>query len=259
MQEIKNMSQNIYRELPAISASDIKLVLENPYLYKMKWAKPKTDNMVLGSLIHCLVIEPEAFDKYYLVLPELNLRLKSDKEVFENINLENPKKTLIKQDIFNKAKDIADSIFNSNIGNLFKGGFGEASYVKPCYGVQCKVRPDYYLKDKNIIIDLKTTKFGGANLSSFQKTIANFKYYIQAAFYLDVLEADKFFFVAVETEEPYMIGLYELDSVALDLGRDKIKKGIEIIKNIDKYNNIYLTNTQERLHIISLPAYEFYN
>lgn len=259
MREIKNLPQEDYRELKYISASDIKLVLENPYLYKTKWSKPSTDNMLLGSLVHCLVIEPKTFDKNYLILPELNLRSKTDKENLENIKLENPKKTLIKQDIFDKAKDIADSILGSDIGRLFTGGFGEVSYIKNCYGVKCKARPDYYLKDKNIIIDLKTTKFGGANPSSFQKTIANFKYYIQAAFYLDVLEADKFFFVAVETEEPYMIGLYELDNVALDLGRDKIVKAIEIIKNIDKYTNLYLNTNCERLNILALPAYEFYN
>lgn len=258
MQEIKNMEQDVYRQLPAISASDIKLVLENPLLYKNKWSKPKTDSMLLGSIIHCLVIEPDNFDKYYKVLSDVSL---SKRDISRLQSMQNPesKQILITQSLYDDAKKVSDNIFNSNIGNLFKGGYGEASYVKDCYGVKCKVRPDYFLPDKKIIIDLKTTKFGGANPASFQKTIANFKYYIQSAFYLDVLEAEKFFFVAVETEAPYMIGLFELDNVALDLGRDKIKKGIEIIKNIDKYSNIYLSNTDDRLHTISLPAYEFYN
>lgn len=256
MQEIKNIDNQTYRELPAISASDIKLVLENPMLYKNKWSKPKTDSMILGSIVHCLVIEPDKFDTYYKVI-DSSLK-KKDIEKLQDMQSQDSKQTLIKEDIFNEAKQVSDAILKSNIGNLFKGGFGEASYVKECYGVKCKVRPDYFLPDKKIIIDLKTTKFGGANPNVFQKTITNFKYYIQAAFYLDVLQADKLFFVAVETESPYMIGLFELDNVALDLGRDKIKKAIDIIKNIDAYTNIYLNDKNERLHSVSLPAYAFY-
>lgn len=259
MQEIKNLEQDTYRQLPAISVSDIKLALENPYLYKTRWSRPKTDNMILGSVVHALVIEPEKFNKYYFVLPKLDLRNKYDKEKLQQIQLENPNKNLIKEEIYNQAKEISNSILTSDIGKLFRGGFGEASYIKDCYGVKCKVRPDYYLKEKNIIIDLKTTMFGGANPNTFQKTIAKFKYYMQARFYLDVLKAEKFFFVAVEVEEPYMIGLFELDNVALDLGLDKIMKGIDIIKNIDKYDNLYLNNDFDRLHTLNLPAYEFYD
>lgn len=253
MQEIKNMKQEVYRELDAVSASDIKLALENPLLYKNKYSKPKTDSMLLGSLIHCLVIEPDQFNKYYRVM-DSTLSKRDITKLQKDVN-----ETLIMESLYNEAKNVSDSLLSSNIGNLFKGGFGEASYIKECYGVKCKVRPDYFLPEKKIIIDLKTTKFGGANPNAFQKTIANFKYYIQASFYLDVLQADKFFFVAVETEYPYMIGLFELDNVALDLGRDKIKKGIEIIKNIDRYTNVYVDSKNERLHTLSLPAYEFYN
>ncbi|ENL6798456.1 hypothetical protein AB5Q79_001573, partial [Campylobacter jejuni] len=94
-----NLTQTEYRNKKEfLSASDIKLLLENPYKFKVGYKKPKSDNLALGSLIHTLILEPKKFEKEYLIMPELNLRTNEGKEKkaeLEAIAL-NEKKTLIK-------------------------------------------------------------------------------------------------------------------------------------------------------------------
>jgi exodeoxyribonuclease VIII len=86
----------------------------------------------------------------------------------------------------------------------------------------------------SLIVDLKTTQ--DASPDGFAKTMAGLKYYVQAAHYLDGymhttdFEAKDFIFIAVETEAPYAIGVYNLDMVALEAGRHKMALAAEAYK-----------------------------
>ncbi len=77
-------------------------------------------------------------------------------------------------------------------------------------GMKVKCRPDFILDDGSLIIDLKTTQ--NASLKGFQKSVVNFRYYVQAAWYLDVVEMatgkrpDAFIFIAVEKTRPFNTG-----------------------------------------------------
>lgn len=256
----KEIPQNEYRESRHISASDIKLILENPYLFKIGYKKPKTDSMLLGSLVHTLVIEPENFERDYYLTESFNLRTQAGKSLREKALQESNGKIIIQEDFYIKAKEIARTLLESDLSNLFKNGAGEHSFFGEINGIPCKCRPDYFLEVDNqkIIIDLKTTKFGGASPDNFVKSIASFGYYIQAAFYLELLKADEFIFVAIETEPPYMMGIYELDNISLEFGLSEVKRGLDIYRNIDKIENIYKDNSFKKKQILTLPNYVYY-
>lgn len=258
--ERKEISQNVYRESKSISASDIKLILENPYLFKIGYKKPKTDSMVLGSLVHTLVIEPENFERDYYLMETFNLRTQAGKLAKERAIQESNGKIIVQEEFYIKAKEIAQTLLKSDLSNLFKNGAGEHSFFGEIDGIPCKCRPDYFLEMNNqkIIIDLKTTKFGGASPDNFIKSIASFGYYIQAAFYLELLKADEFIFVAIETEPPYMMGIYELDNISLEFGLNEVKRGLEIYKNIDKIENIYKDHFFKKKQMLTLPNYVYY-
>ena len=105
---------------------------------------------------------------------------------------------------------------------------------------------------------MKTTKFGGALPDAFMRAIASYGYYIQAAFYLNLLQADDFIFVAVETDEPFMIGVYELDRVSLDFGESEIRRAIEIYQNLDKIDCVYKDSDFKKKQTLTLPNWVYY-
>lgn len=89
-------------------------------------------------------------------------------------------------------------------------------------GVPIKCRPDL-LTDSGIIVDWKSTI--DASPTGFAKSVANFGYHRQAAFYLDCckyagVDVNRFLFVAVEKSAPYLVAVYELDEASIQLGRE---------------------------------------
>lgn len=265
MEIVENMSQVEYRSRREyISASDIKTLLENPHNFKIGFSKSQSDNLSLGSVVHSLILEKDNFSRDFLVMPELNLRTKDGKEVKEQLELQalNEKKTLIKKDIYTQAVSIVESFQGTKIANLFRNGLSEVSIFGEIDGIPCKCRPDYYLKEKNIILDLKTTSIDcGASADGFTRIMANFRYYIQASFYLKLTGAEEFYFVVLETTEPYMVGVYKLDIQAIEFGISEIKRAFEIYNNIDKYNeSVYLDfeNDYNTIQELTLPNYVYY-
>ena len=262
---METLTQQEYRESIALGSTDIKVLLENPYLFKNGVKKEPTDNLILGSLIHTLILEPNKLESEYLVLPELNLRTndgKAQKAEFE-AEAKATNKTLVKSEIFNQAEAVAKSFLNSSLSSFLRGGEvkAEASFFAEIDGVKVKARPDLIIPDQKIIIDFKTTsQVGGGSADGFAKMAANFAYYIQASLYLEITNYKKFYFIVLETVEPFMIGCYKLDSEALEFGKSEIRRAIEIYKNLSEYKSpLYLNNLDfSKVQEINLPSWVYY-
>lgn len=261
-----NMTNEKYRSMREyLSSSDIKQILDNPYKFKIDFKAERKDSFILGSLIHTLILEQDKFDRDYLIIPELNLRTTEGRVKrleFEDL-AKGENKTLVSAEMYAKACDIVSNFKNTSLYNLFKSdGVAEVSYFSQIEGVKCKCRPDYVINGRNIILDLKTTSLeNGASADVFLKSVANFKYYIQASLYLELTGADEFYFVVLETKKPFMCGLYKLDNMSLEFGLSEIKRAFEIYKNIDKYKkSVYLDfeNDYKQVQTLSLPNYVYY-
>ena len=258
------LTQAEYRAIDALGSTDIKTLLENPYLFKNGVKKEPTDNLILGSVIHTLILEPQKLESEYLILPELNLRTndgKAQKAEFE-AEAKATNKTLVKSEIYNQAEAVSKSFLNSSLSSFLRGEVkAEASFFGEIDGVKVKARPDLIIPDQKIIIDFKTTsQVGGGSADGFAKMAANFSYYIQAALYLEITEYKQFYFIVLETAEPYMVGCYKLDSEALEFGKSEIRRAIEIYKNLSKYKSpLYLNNLDfSKVQEINLPSWCYY-
>jgi exodeoxyribonuclease VIII len=76
------------------------------------------------------------------------------------------------------------------------------------------------------VADLKTTE--DASPAAFARSVATYRYHVQAAFYLDGLRAcdaqiDAFAFVAVEKTPPYLVAVYSADEICLARGREEYR------------------------------------
>ena len=168
----------------------------------------------------------------------------------------------MKSEIFNQAEAVAKSFLNSSLSSFLRGEVkAEASFFGEIDGVKVKARPDLIIPEQKIIIDFKTTsQVGGGSADGFAKMAANFAYYIQASLYLEITEYKQFYFIVLETAEPFMVGCYKLDSEALEFGKSEIRRAIEIYKNLGEYKSpLYLNNLDfSKVQEINLPSWCYY-
>lgn len=249
-----------YQNRKGLNQSSIKRILDNPQKWALGYDEIKmSSSMDFGSLCHDMILSPEEIENKYMFssFDKLDLRKKEHKIAKDIADFDG--KILISQ----QDKENAERVINSNLYFLQEfinkdKGDCELSYFGDFNGVECKARFDYISSDRKHIVDLKFVQ--DSSKIGFSNSVAKFGYYIQASFYLDLIGAETFTFLAIEKTEPYMIGLYQIDNVSLDLGRDKIKKALEIYKNRDFYKeNFYFDKNKDNIiEIITLPNYEFY-
>lgn len=242
----KNLPEASYHAAKAFNQSGCNTALEQSfahYLHNKTSGFSSTPSMILGSLVHCFVLNTPVSDSF-IVLPDLSKdeelkeysRPKTTKIYKEKIKpyLEKAQREnlqLIDNDIVEKAKDIAASVSSKNtIGSLFKcSGETELSIFFPAAfekNLICKARLDRVLTEDGVVLDLKTTG-KSAQYSAFRYNIARYGYDIQAAMYLKAAKwagykVDKFVHVVVETFEPYCVAAYVLSDADIHAGDEKL-------------------------------------
>ena len=136
---------------------------------------------------------------------------------------------------FDKAQEMAAAVFaHPFAGRLFEGGKPERSlfWKDAEFGVWRRSRPDFMPQSGTIFADYKTC--ASAQPDDLKKSIWNYGYHQQAAWYLDSIRAlgihddPSLLFVFQEKEPPYLVTVAEADPVALGWGRIQNRKALSI-------------------------------
>ena len=193
-----------YHADPAVSASQLKTVMQSPYHYWSRYLDPDrvamtpTAAMRLGSLTHCAVLEPDELTKRYQLAPDR--RTKEGKAAV--VEMAAAGIEAVSEADLAQALQMADAVrSNSTAALLLSNGQAEQSFWWDdiATGMRCKCRPDWF--DGETIVDLKTCQ--DASAAGFAKAVAAFHYQLQAAHYLCGTLAKRFIFVAVEKLAPF--------------------------------------------------------
>lgn len=129
-------------------------------------------------------------------------------------------------------------------------------------GELCRCRPDWW--PGNLCVDLKTTD--DASPLGFAKSIANYGYDTQDAFYTDGLEAvgkpvRALLFLAVEKTahvvegQSFGVAVYQLDEASRALGRAKYRADLNLFAQCVKSGK--WPNYGDAIQPISLPQWQF--
>jgi hypothetical protein len=212
------------------------------YFENLESPKEQTEAMLIGSAFHCKVLTPDIFDEQYAVAPDFgDLRTKSNKEAFEEFKNDNIGKHIIKSDKGKALIEMSQSVLSHPVASqLLTDGDAEHSFfwIDKKTQLKCKCRPDYLRRDK-IVIDLKSTD--DASYFSFQRSIVNYRYHVQAAFFCDgITDVTKvihntFILIAVENKPPYAVAVYNVDPDAINTGR--IGYQIDLDKIVEYYKS----------------------
>ncbi len=192
---------------------------------KAKDNKRPTNDMILGSLVHCLTLTPDDFQKEFFIMPDLNLRTNDGKAFKEKLITENPGKLWITdEDLMQGHRMRASLIANPRAKELLEPGLKELAvfWTCPFSHLNFKAKLDQF--SKNHFCELKTTSEAG--LDAFSKHVDNMNYDLSLVHYqtglkqaLDV--APPAFFLVVEREFPHVCQTYPVGQSVWETGHSK--------------------------------------
>jgi hypothetical protein len=272
-------NEQYHADTTRISKSGLDLINKSPAHYYAKYLDPQrvieppTKSMILGTITHIAVLEPQYLEKNYFVLddskiiseiggasPRSTTKYKEWKN--EQIELNKSKQHVMIED-FDKVRRMRDAVHNHKTASQFlKGGIAEQTiyWTDSETGVKCKCRPDFD-SHTGYLVDLKST--ADASARGFGNSSFKYNYHVQAPFYLDGYNTampnkkQGFVFIAVESAPPYNVGVYFTTSDVYSLGKEQYLKGLK------KYKQCLQTGIWEgygdEILPLELPAWAYKN
>lgn len=245
-----HMGIDDYHAGPGISNSGLNDFARSPAHYFALHLDPRRPpareraGQLEGTLAHCAVLEPDEFDKRYVVVPEdapnrpsvaqwraknPSAESKAAMAWWTDFNARTGGAKVITSAQRDVAMAQARSIrSNPDVAALLGKGMTEVSafWHDEETGLLCRCRPDFVSTvsdDGVVLLDVKT--YSDASPSEFARQVARKGYHRQDAFYTDGyaqaahVNVLGFVFVAVETEWPYASSAVMLDDEGRERGR----------------------------------------
>tara|TARA_R110000850_G_scaffold1623_1_gene8895 strand:- start:1118 stop:1975 length:858 start_codon:yes stop_codon:yes gene_type:complete len=255
---VSDMPNEVYHALPGISKSGLDKVDISPAHYAYAEPNKSTRAMEIGTAIHSAVLEPELFKVDYMLLKDVHDRRSSEyKQAVKALGSGEKVLTGTEADRVTGMQLSAEG--NEQWAAMTsRDHYSELSALVQCpkTGVLLRARFDHIGFD-GVAVDLKKTQ--DARYESFQKSVANYRYHVQDAFYSYVYELvtgkplEAFWFLAIEENAPNTCKLYRLDDEARAIGRRQFMANLEAYAEADKTGDWVTYDTTAEL--MSLPAW----
>ena len=233
-----------YHRHSAVSKSHLDQVAKSPLHYWARYLDPNrvapepTPAMAIGSAVHTHVLELDQWDARYVTAPEgINRRTNAGKAEWETFETAATGRTVLSRTDAQLVMRMGHSVFRHPAAAMLLAMPGKAEtthmWTDEATGLQCKCRPDWLTDDGSLIVDLKTTE--DASPAGFRKSIANFRYFVQASWYLDGVERatgkrpEQFLFLCVEKRAPYAVAVYAADAEMIQIGAEAAARDLEVL------------------------------
>ena len=219
---VPDLPSDAYHAHKAMSKTRMDMFAKDPNLLAWMDACPqdkeKLGTFDFGKAVHAICLEPHLLKTDFVVMPELNLRTNAGKEEKAEFIAANEGKSILTSDEHKKLNLMYESIMAHPAARkiIDADGIAEGSFffTDSDSGVDCRVRPDKVIG--NYAADVKTTP----ELGKFKFSVDDFRYFVQAPFYLDGLakcgiEADHMKFLVIQ--KTIEIGRYPVMVVTLPI------------------------------------------
>lgn len=232
-------------KVPAyISNSQLSAFKRSPahWLHYITEKRTQTPAMVLGSVCHCIALEPEKFKEEFFLLDTRNRPVR-DKDFRNKANAEWKEDqlaaagdlTVIDQEGYETAVSAVQALKSDPVASRYLDGEKEAVIEWDSVGLHFKGIRD--ISSPEYIVDLKFTN--NADPFVFQRYMRNEGIYRQGGMYLDGEMGGNFtgdphkrvFFIAVETAPPFGVSVHELDYEVIIDGVNEYRRLGEQLKD----------------------------
>ena len=255
-----------YHSVQALGSSGLKNLARSPRhfhamaLDSQRPPQETTPSMVAGTLAHCAVLEPDEMQKRYVIRPPgTDLRAKIGKEWAASVPngvtilTEAQHSTAWRQARAIRALPEIEALLNNGQAEV------SAFWLDDETGAHCKCRPDFVSPagDGVILTDVKTCQ--DASPAGFVKTVVNFNYAAQAAWYSDgyAIASGKpvlgFVFAAVEADYPHAAAAYMLPEEWL--GKARVRNAELLRLYVDCIANNYWPAYAQDIQQLEAPKW----
>lgn len=254
----------LYDEIPeeeyhadrrSLSVSGAKSLLQAPALYQWRLDHPEQrDYFDFGSAAHAYMLGTGR--EVRLVPDVISWRTSAAQEQRDAIRAEGAIPVL--EPDWQKIEDMGEALTRHKMAStLLSDGKPEVSMyaVDPHTGVLRRGRVDYLTEE--VVVDYKTAS--SAEPGAFAAACARYGYDMQAAWYLDVLEAlgearGGFAFVVQEKDPPYLVEVYTLDELAEERGRRRNRRALDLFRECSETDS-WPGYTGQDYTELSLPSW----
>jgi len=239
-----------YHSLKAVSHSTLECFRRSKRTYRAQYIdktlkREQTPAMQLGSLVHTLILEPQKVDSLYIVPPKCDRRTLAGKEIYMAFTAIAGNRELIDADTYAKAVAISEAVITNRAARLLLDVQSEKEgtifWQCPETGLDCRCKPDFRsVIGMPYMLDLKTCQ--DATPSPFASSAAKYGYARQAAWYqwgheVAGMGECRFVFIAVSTNEPYEVGIYEINDRDIQRARMQNKVDLEEFARCQREND----------------------
>jgi exodeoxyribonuclease VIII len=233
------MKPGIYYDLPAeeyhaqpgASYSRLKQLARSPAHLKAYMDAPNeiTTARTIGTVVHQLVLEPDR-PHWWAVKPEgMSFATKEGKAW----RAQQQATVFLSEDDWTRCRRMADNILNHPEAAPLLVGQSEVSVFGTCeqFDLPVKCRIDK-VEELALLVDIKT--YDDAREHAFRQQVMSMKYYLQAAWYLDLWNAfspDKktgFVNIVVEDKAPHNVMVWPMAKRAIEKGREEYNRLLPI-------------------------------
>lgn len=272
---IYEMSNKDYHAAPGVSSSQFKPLLLSMLHYRHWLTSPHemSEEMLIGSAVHALFLDPESFKECFAIRPSLDKRTKDGKAEYERWASDLNGRIELNIDVMSAVNSTMTALMeacaiNPILTGLFTGTKEKSFFwIDEETGLLCKCRPDC-LTANGVITDLKVTY--DASPANYTAQIAKMNYYMQAAFYLegvketilqsetkiDIRIPDKFVFVPVERKSPHGISMLHLDALGIRFGTEQFRKLLKKLASAAETQTF--EGYSPKIETVSLPNWIYY-
>ena len=254
----RDLSNEAYHASSAISKSGLDLIARSPAHYAYRSPSAPSRAMEMGTAIHTALLEPDRYATEYVTVDCEDRRASAYKEA---VKVHGSERVLTRAES-DKIGGMSVSVQgNPHAQSLLKHDFAATEVsiltVDPETGVNVKCRFDLLAGNK--ALDLKKTQ--DARPDAFAKSVANYRYMVQAAFYTDVyrwetgMELEAFGFLVVEEEMPHASAIYVLDDDAIQYGRKLYRRDLN--RYAECLNANEWPSVDQTPQILSLPSWVY--
>lgn len=272
--KLTGISSDEYHGADCISHSKLETFRSRPALYKRTFIdrtilRETSPAMALGSALHCSVLEPEHFTARYAHRPEgIDRRTKEGKAQWSDFVALNAGKTIIDADQALACKAMTASIAaHPEAMQLLAAGEAEVSWRASLSAlpIPAQCRTDWFNAagcelsgGAPYVADVKTCDSLSDGFRGFERSAISYGYHRQAGFYMPLLQDAgvdcwSFFFIAVESSEPFGCEVFRLSSDALQAGINETASDLAQLARC--YKSGEWPSARAGVQTLALPSY----